>query len=103
MNKRIKELVQKSGGLPTQNCGVKQFYFEEDELEKFARLIIDECLANPKVYILNRKDNTRPESPTEVYGWTSDLKLAQQWRTSSNRSEERYFVDIYFIKEIKSL
>ena len=43
MNERIKELARQSGALPTQDCGVPQWYIDEDEFEKFAELIVREC------------------------------------------------------------
>ena len=44
MNERIQELARQSGALPTQDCGVPQWYIDEDEFEKFAELIVKECL-----------------------------------------------------------
>jgi hypothetical protein len=44
MNERIKELARRSGALPTQDCGVPQWYIDEDEFEKFAELIVRECI-----------------------------------------------------------
>jgi hypothetical protein len=43
MNERIKQLARQSGALPTQDCGVPQWYIDEDEFEKFAELIVREC------------------------------------------------------------
>ena len=43
MNERIQELARQSGALPTQDCGVPQWYIDEDEFEKFAELIVREC------------------------------------------------------------
>jgi hypothetical protein len=42
MNKRIIELAEQAGSTHKQSLGVYQFY--TDELEKFAQLIIDECM-----------------------------------------------------------
>jgi hypothetical protein len=42
MNKRIIELAEQAGSTHKQSIGVYQFY--TDELEKFAQLIIDECM-----------------------------------------------------------
>ncbi len=42
MNERIKELAEQAGVEYTQNLGVEQFYFEEEELEKFVMLIIQD-------------------------------------------------------------
>ena len=44
MKERIRELARQSGALPTQDCGVPQWYIDEDEFEKFAELIVKECL-----------------------------------------------------------
>jgi hypothetical protein len=43
MNERIEKLARQSGALPTQDCGVPQWYIDEDEFEKFAELLIREC------------------------------------------------------------
>jgi len=42
MNERIKQLAEQAGSTHKQNLGVYQFY--SDELEKFAELIVRECL-----------------------------------------------------------
>jgi hypothetical protein len=42
MNERIKLLAEQSGSTHKQNLGVYQFY--ADELEKFAELIVRECI-----------------------------------------------------------
>jgi hypothetical protein len=42
MNERIRELAEQAGSTHKQNLGVYQFY--TDELEKFAELIVRECL-----------------------------------------------------------
>jgi hypothetical protein len=42
MNERIKLLAEQSGSTHKQNLGVYQFY--ADELEKFAQLIVGECI-----------------------------------------------------------
>ena len=42
MNERIKLLAEQSGSTHKQNLGVYQFY--ADELEKFAQLIVQECI-----------------------------------------------------------
>lgn len=49
MNDRIKELAALAGVEHTQNLGVEQFYFEKEELEKFAELLIKECCAEISV------------------------------------------------------
>ena len=42
MNERIRELAEQAGSTHKQNLGVYQFY--TDELEKFAELIVGECM-----------------------------------------------------------
>ena len=42
MNDRIKELAEQAGTTHKQNLGVYQFY--NHELEKFAELIINDCI-----------------------------------------------------------
>ena len=42
MNERIRLLAEQAGSTHKQNLGVYQFY--TDELEKFAELIVRECL-----------------------------------------------------------
>jgi len=42
MNQRILELALQAGSTHKQNLGVYQFY--ADELEKFAQLIVRECM-----------------------------------------------------------
>jgi hypothetical protein len=44
MNERIEKLARQAGALPTQDCGVPQWYIDEDEFEKFAELIVAECV-----------------------------------------------------------
>ena len=46
MNERIKELAEQAGSTHKQNLGVYQFY--TDELEKFAELIVRECMSYMK-------------------------------------------------------
>ncbi len=58
MNERIRELLEKSGALPTQDCGVPQWYIDEDDLEKFAKLIIADCLKMCLTSVGNRDYNT---------------------------------------------
>jgi len=48
MNERIRELAEQAGSTHKQNLGVYQFYTEE--LEKFAELIVKECI-NEIAYI----------------------------------------------------
>ena len=42
MNERIRELADAAGSTHKQNLGVYQFY--TDELQKFAELIVRECM-----------------------------------------------------------
>ena len=42
MNERIEKLAEQAGSTHKQNLGVYQFY--SDELEKFAELIVRECI-----------------------------------------------------------
>ena len=42
MNERIRQLAEQAGSTHKQNLGVYQFYTEE--LEKFAELIVKECI-----------------------------------------------------------
>jgi hypothetical protein len=51
MNERIRELARQAGALPTQDCGVPQWYIDEDEFEKFAELIVKECQHRVEQYI----------------------------------------------------
>ena len=50
MNERIKELALQAGSTHKQNLGVYQFY--TDELEKFAELIVRECIDKITTYDL---------------------------------------------------
>jgi hypothetical protein len=58
MNKRFEELARQSGALPTQDCGVPQWYIDEDDLEKFAELIVRECMVMCKTAVGNQDYNT---------------------------------------------
>ena len=50
MNERIKLLAEQAGSTHKQNLGVYQFY--TDELEKFAELIVKECIDKITTYDL---------------------------------------------------
>ena len=50
MNERIKLLALQAGSTHKQNLGVYQFY--TDELEKFAELIVRECIDKITTYDL---------------------------------------------------
>lgn len=111
MNERIKELAEQAGAtfIPARRSGRGSVSEDWDhtnlDVEKFARLIIAECTAQPKVYLLFHKSAMEYDAPDVLHGWTSDLKIAQQWRDSSPRScgAHRRFENIYFIKRIDSL
>lgn len=60
MNQRIEQLARQAGALPTQNCGVPQWYIDEDEFEKFAELIVKECIA---CAVWVGKNNYNPVEP----------------------------------------
>jgi hypothetical protein len=51
MNERIKLLALQAGSTHKQNLGVYQFY--EDELAKFAQLIVKECADIAKHQVMN--------------------------------------------------
>lgn len=63
--KRIKELARQSGALPTQDCGVPQWYIDEDEFEKFAELVIKECA----LQILNERKHFNPTEWDQGADW----------------------------------
>lgn len=48
MNERIRELAEQAGSTHKQSLGVYQFY--TDELEKFAELIVKECVEVSRQY-----------------------------------------------------
>jgi len=58
MNERIKEIAEQAGSTHKQNLGVYQFY--TDELEKFAELIVKECV-DCAVWV--GKNNHNPVEP----------------------------------------
>jgi hypothetical protein len=64
MNKRIRELAEQTGSTHKQNLGVYQFY--TDELEKFAELLIKDCIEA----IQNKSMNSNDE-------WEYGLRMAQ--------------------------
>ena len=45
MNERIQELARQAGAQHRLNLGVEEFCFEHHELEKFAELIVRECMS----------------------------------------------------------
>ena len=62
MNERIKELAEQAGSTHKQSLGVYQFY--EFELEKFAELIVRDC-----VKIIESYAETTPE----IWGLPLDI------------------------------
>ena len=56
MNERIRELAEQAGSTHKQSLGVYQFY--SDELEKFAELIVAECM---EVFSKDLPDPTSPD------------------------------------------
>jgi hypothetical protein len=58
MNERFEELARQSGALPTQDCGVPQWYIDEDVFEKFAELLVRECMDVCKSRVGNSDYNT---------------------------------------------
>jgi hypothetical protein len=66
MNERIRELARQSGALPTQDCGVPQWYIDEDEFEKFAEMIVKECAHIAWLY--STEDNISHTKIREHFG-----------------------------------
>jgi hypothetical protein len=62
MNKRIQELAEQSGSTHKQSLGVYQFY--SDELDKFAQLIVADCVKIVEGYC---------ETSPEIYGLPLDI------------------------------
>lgn len=107
MNERIKELAEQAGAtfIPARRSGRGSVSEDWDhtnlDVEKFAQLIIDECTAQPKVYLLfNKCVGEYPDEPEVLHGWTSDLRVAQKWQEGSNRFERRRMENLYFVKRI---
>jgi len=52
MNERIRKLAEQADGVFTHKLitGAKQYTFLEKDLEKFAELIVRECIDNVKVW-----------------------------------------------------
>ena len=73
MNERIKELARQAGALPTQDCGVPQWYIDGDEFEKFAELIVRECIRN---YRLKHLEYIRTGQYVDEYEHANNM-LAQ--------------------------
>lgn len=48
MTERIQEMARQAGAQHRLNLGVEEFCFEHSELEKFAELIVRECLSYAK-------------------------------------------------------
>ena len=67
MNERIRELAEQSGSTHKQNLGVYQFY--ADELDKFAELIVRECIDKIETYQIPCGNSAAGEMACE---WTYD-------------------------------
>jgi fermentation-respiration switch protein FrsA (DUF1100 family) len=104
MNERLKELAEQSyEEVPHErewDSTTRVF-----NKEKFAQLIIAECTAQPRVYLLFHKSAMEYDAPDVLHGWTSDLRIAQQWRDSSPRScgAHRRFENISFVNKVDTL
>lgn len=94
MNERLKELMLEAGYVAPELA---------PRAQRLAELIIEECRANPKVYLLEKMYRGFPAAEWELYGWTSDLSVAQKWQEQSNRDELHHFKDLYFQKHIKEI
>jgi len=72
--------------------------------EKFAELIIKECLNNPCIYLLQSL-NEHDEAPHwKTEGWTPDLEFGWRWRDRAmGRGHLRRIKDIKSIKRIDTL
>ena len=65
MNERIKELAEQAGSTHKQSLGVYQFY--TDELEKFAELIVRECVIRvEREWIRNGSDTEHNQAVSKV-------------------------------------
>lgn len=100
MNNQIKDLAEQAGIMQPE-----RFHTSDggNQLERFAQLIIAECMAQPRVYLLNKLNATDSEANWELHGWTNDLTIAHQWRASSGRDTRRDFESLYFVKRIDAL
>jgi len=67
MNERIRELARQAGSTHKQNLGVYQFY--TDELEKFAELVVRECIEKIETYRIPVGNSAAGEMACE---WTYD-------------------------------
>ena len=65
MNERIRQLAEQAGSTHKQNLGVYQFY--TDELEKFAELIVRECVIRAeREWIRNGSDTEHNQAVSKV-------------------------------------
>ena len=66
MNERIRELAEQAGSTHKQNLGVYQFY--SGELEKFAELIVQECVSIVKQRWIKPDEDVIAEEIEEHFG-----------------------------------
>ena len=71
MNERIKELAEQAGSTHKQNLGVYQFY--TDELEKFAELIVKECLKELRYTVVDTQECRQDKSEDYQVGWEDGM------------------------------
>jgi len=64
MNQRIQQLAEQAGSTHKQNLGVYQFY--ADELEKFAELIVRDCMDVVDGYTKPRTFNTHYDAVEQI-------------------------------------
>jgi hypothetical protein len=76
MKERIRELAEQAGSTHKQNLGVYQFY--TDELEKFAELIVQECIDEIKHLRMNY--DTHQDVEPEENDWYIDAFLQAEVR-----------------------
>jgi hypothetical protein len=73
MNDRIEELAEQVGSTHKQNLGVYQFY--TDELEKFAELIVQECIDKIETHQIPVGNSAAGEMACEwTYGALKEIR-----------------------------
>lgn len=82
MNTRLRELYKKAFEV---SLSVDDFVLDDKE-EKFAKLIIEECLAQNKGAVQSLKDN-----PEDVPGWKTIMNLVDV--TCRNHIKEHFGID----------
>ena len=102
MNARIKEIAVQANLIGSEPNGFDRCVLSTAE-QTFAELIIAECTAAPLVYLLSELSMTDSDACWRLRGWTSDLKVAHQWRTSSGRGLNRNFESLSFVKKVDRL